>query len=1162
MRNKYIYLYVTFLGLIGYSQNQTNVALPEVIPPSPTVANLTAITETSVGNYTGLPEINIPLAHIKVMENLDVNLSISYNAHGAKVKDIASEVGLGWSLNGLGTISRNVVEFPDEYFEVENKIGIYHSNISPHGVNDYYTFLNGVNNNNTSVGQEYYKWNKFEKNLYDTKHDIWSFNFFGRSGRFVIIKQPNGTLKVEMIDTKGSNLKIINIYQAPLTSHQTASCYKPLGFKIIDEYGFEYIFNEVETTTINTAYTGTSYYENHQTQSINSLYSFNSAFHLTEVKFNNIQLLQVNYSNGTLEHITNTNITYNTNTNSNFNLVYEKLQPCYDFSFIDSLILKQMEVNSNLSNYSSKKIESITVNGKGSILIEYALGREDQSFHGLTQHLKRLKSVKTLNNLGIEVSRFELEHDYFNAPISKLFLTEVKKVNGNQEILHKRFEYKFPNYFGHIFADKWGFATRYNDKTTDRDLVDSYVINKIIYPTGGHVSFNFESNTYSYAPNLFSELDFSENPDNWTSTQGQTQYINQIFQNVFAFTIPEGSTNNKVELSISSPIYLVGDWVVELFNVSTNQTFGICNHQNSNCARSYNNIPPGNYDVRIISFNVGSVLNQNQHKLQFTIRYLKPESEQRLFLYGGGIRLNSQRLFRSDNDENPIIKRYAYNNFDDELSSSGALNSPTPIFNYLKIVTIPQIGCSIQGGAGGIAFPIVIGYKVSTSSNVLVSSSLDQSYVGYKNVAVFQTDGEGQFVPLNPNDPKPEEYIFEYNTHGLIKYTYTNSSDYPDIYTSNMPSLFIPGISNHYKRGLLVKEAVFDKENNKINEKIISYDYEHELITTGVVIYSTYGDNNSNPVFKLFPNFHAFHVARTNNHCFNSSGTFYLYCGLPEALSMAYANIDLYQFHSNSTRGWAKKTQVRNFSFFSNSTTPVETVEDYQYNSFNKQVSSIIKTLASDDVLQQNFLYANNLSNLLLIQKNMIVTPLITETFRNNQPISKVSTNYIDWGNGFVSPNQISEAKSNLPLEVKIKINLIDTNNGNPLQVQKEDGIPITYIWGYKHSLPVAKLENIAYDQIPTNLIQAIQSVTDGSNYSEAALILALNNLRNSTNSHIQNAMITTYTHIPLVGISTVTDPKGFRQRFFYDEFNRLKYVKDHLNNIISENKYHYLTQN
>jgi YD repeat-containing protein len=52
------------------------------------------------------------------------------------------------------------------------------------------------------------------------------------------------------------------------------------------------------------------------------------------------------------------------------------------------------------------------------------------------------------------------------------------------------------------------------------------------------------------------------------------------------------------------------------------------------------------------------------------------------------------------------------------------------------------------------------------------------------------------------------------------------------------------------------------------------------------------------------------------------------------------------------------------------------------------------------------------------------------------------------------------------------------------------------------------------------------------------------------------------YDHIPLVGLRSTTDPNGRYHRFEYDGFNRLRVTRDHDNNILSRYRYHYRGQN
>lgn len=137
---------------------------------------------------------------------------------------------------------------------------------------------------------------------------------------------------------------------------------------------------------------------------------------------------------------------------------------------------------------------------------------------------------------------------------------------------------------------------------------------------------------------------------------------------------------------------------------------------------------------------------------------------------------------------------------------------------------------------------------------------------------------------------------------------------------------------------------------------------------------------------------------------------------------------------------------------------------------------------------------------------------------------------------------------------------------GNPLEIKKENGITVVYIWGYNSTMPLAKIENATYQDIAvyvTNLQTLSNSDNDRTlNYTgkEGALRQALDNLR--ALPALSKAMVTTYTYDPLVGITSVTDPMGNTLYYSYDHFNRLTFVKDKDGNVIEGTEYHIKTQN
>lgn len=156
-------------------------------------------------------------------------------------------------------------------------------------------------------------------------------------------------------------------------------------------------------------------------------------------------------------------------------------------------------------------------------------------------------------------------------------------------------------------------------------------------------------------------------------------------------------------------------------------------------------------------------------------------------------------------------------------------------------------------------------------------------------------------------------------------------------------------------------------------------------------------------------------------------------------------------------------------------------------------------------------------------------------------------------------PEIIESSKGLSTLDSNLVITKYDTS-GNPIEITNSEGISTAFIWGYNQTQPIAKIENLGYAAVPTNLIATVQTASKALPYDEQALLIALASLR--SNVALAEAMVTTYTHKPLVGITSIIDPKGDKVSYEYDSFNRLKLVRDMDGNILSENQYRYRTQN
>lgn len=207
------FLFLMMAGIGSYAQD-----------PPPNDANSNALTATAtaaskmantpINYYTGVPGISIPLYNYSHHNGLNLNVSLDYiGAGGIKVNEMATPSGIGWYLNAGGVVTRTVRGMPDD---IPSKgfmyTGAIPADFRPNGYNYYHDSL-------------------------DAEQDVFQFNFNGRSGTFFIGKNKQivlvslSKLRIGYTTTGGNNTPIASFY-------------------ITTEDGTKYVFSDAETQSI------------------------------------------------------------------------------------------------------------------------------------------------------------------------------------------------------------------------------------------------------------------------------------------------------------------------------------------------------------------------------------------------------------------------------------------------------------------------------------------------------------------------------------------------------------------------------------------------------------------------------------------------------------------------------------------------------------------------------------------------------------------------------------------------------------------------------------------------------------------------------------------------------------------------------------------------
>ena len=602
-------------------------------------------------------------------------------------------------------------------------------------------------------------------------------------------------------------------------------------------------------------------------------------------------------------------------------------------------------------------------------------------------------------------------------------------------------------------------------------------------------------------------------PDQWGYYKGSSTYIGST-GNVFLdrviinkdILITSTSVNRYTSINLGSILCTTSD---------LNFLQGV-NWQD----RSTNTQVPNAFSLKKITFPTGGTTEYTYEPHQY-----KKHQRDSLLVKGGGQRIK-KIISKSDPTSIPIITEFFYGNgkanfdvFPEHFANLYWMYMPCHILDR-KVTSI---------------------YRVKTYSEKPLSYDIDNFQVSYESVETRRSEEGGRYNGrtvsyYNIKNP----YIVEPVLHDTYFYTLTpfdgvfRNGLYSEYVYRNAFSRYYNHLSNYspgYKP-LLVAREFRDDRNSPIKKE------RYEYVTTPEQTFW-----NVNISQKIFFQMQSYPLP---GHGYAAT--------TGELVSSLYDCAEYY-FTKGTDLLVSKTTSMWKDEY--NSSTTI--TEQYEYD--DKLQIKNIKTLNSDQkehVTKMNYPYnfAGSVYTSMVTQN--IITPVIEEIYTvGNKEVNRIKTNYSQqtWG-GFLPSNIQHSSGGEQNLSNQILFNRYDIN-GNILQYWSYEDIYTTYLWSYKRAYPIAEIKNATYDQVKSIIAESTLDAIAAKSEPTAADMITINNLRQS----LPDALITTYTYKPLVGITSMTDPRGVVTYYEYDTFGRLMRTKDNEGKTLQEYDYHYRNQ-
>lgn len=1100
-----------FKVFIG-AQNQ-QLPFPNVQAMTPEAAAISAYEDIPVSNYTGVPEISIPLYEIDV-DGFKLPITLSYHASGIRVSQEATCVGLGWTLNAGGRIVRQV-NCTDDFYERGGDS--YHPWIRK-GYYDSPAFSTA----NTDSLYEYYGYaippltigGVGYHLIADPEPDVFSYSLPGLSGKFIFDNNKNAILF-----DRSQNLRIEVIRSSNPTY---------VRLKMTDGEGNQYFFEDEETTknyltdgplNRNIITPNTKYDDNENTYitwdyfeplsdgddgmeagPVNP-YEMTTAWCLTRIVTAKGRQVSFNYEPEYQQLPTQeSSEIYNSD-------IYPRSQFFYRSKIINNALrlssivwdMGRIDFSASARNDikgNAKKMDSITIkNVNGNVIKQYSLGYSyfnddnDDGRYGQYEHVfKRLK-LTGVNELSFSPSQ-GYTFDYYEGSMPA-------KNSRNTDY------WGFQN--GQAYGKDYCVGVNVNGHVypgVTKDAVFNHTIigtlRQINYPTGGPVRFTYESHNYGGG------IGVSVNNEAGTGTPTSgTSYQLAVCNNYIANEHPELPETDTLRFSITSnsnvhftvdyhlenhncgykdPDYgYCGDILLALYRISENGNRTII--YSSDCPYLFERSGTGGVSIIGIGCEDEGSLGRSLSVGIYEFVACRPPKD---VSAEWNITFDHIVDFNMANANNPTLALTS--------STSGAgiriakieTNATTRTFRYpLGDRLIAPVFYYLGKRAG---------YATSDAPALIQASD---------SKTPLMTFGRGNFVGYD----WVEERLEAYHDTTCVRYYFMNSPE-TEQYDDSFPDC---PVAINYTNGLLTKKQYY-KNNTLLKEENFTYS-----ATTNPRIY----------------------VLRDKSEKRLSDYMYFYYYDIEWPLTVSASE------HIHEANGMCSKQAI------------------FSYNNHDllQSVSQSVDGNVFSTHLKYPFDQTDPVSS-TMVEKNMVSLPVEQINSVDGSIISGEKITYTSSGQNIL-PYEKFQLDATIPQSAglydssyarKMRINAY-TSYGNPQEIYFNNEV-VSYIWSYKGFYPVAVVRNARWQDI-ISLLGATQLATFHAKIPTDTEINAfLAPLRQEAAS--MGWLVTSYTHKPLFGVTSITEPSGMTTYFEYDNSGRLVNTKDADLHLLKQYQYHY----